>query len=226
MGRVHGEQQVMEMLSKTPNIFRRALMGWLWKEIGTFIGTKKMDGIIRRDLKKRKRWIDSRGWESKVVNLFSGKVVDFITGKSINMAAFNTAGNILGTGATGRGFSMMATTGLLYKKKRSIHGALEFLEEGGTIHNDKYMPIPVKGSGIEKAYPKFKNWLRSGRFNIIYKNGLAYYFLQNKLMYVGMKMVKVMFAHRFTQLAEARKAGINIRAGSAVDKAVQAAGRA
>ena len=226
MGRVHNEQQVMQAFSRAPDIFRRTLLAWLWRETAMFIGTRKEDGVFRKELKKKRRWIDNRMWETKIIRLFSGKVVDYITKKTINLAAFSKPGNILGTGVTGRGFSMVAQMGLIYRNKKQIHEAMEFLETGGTISSKKYMPIPVKGAAIDKAGGKFLHWLRMGQFDVVYKNGLALYFLKNKLMYVGKRMVKVMFAHRFTQLASIQKPGVEIRAMQTVAKATDAAQRA
>jgi hypothetical protein len=221
MGRVTGDKVVMEMFKKAPAVFRRVLLGWLWKESEMFIGTKKTNGIVRQKLLEKKTWAKAQQWRTSIVNLFTGKVVDYLSGRTITM---KTADN-LGGGAFGRGFSMMAKMGVFYTKKKKVHEAMEFLEQSGTIDSSKYMPIPIKGSNMSTPYAKFKAWASENKFRFIFKNGLILYYLKDKLMFVGRRVVHVKFAHQFNRLFNSYKPGIDGRAAAAVDKAAVAAGR-
>ena len=216
MGKVTGVEKVKEMFNKAPDVFRKNILSWLLKENEMFIGSKKTDGVFRRELMKRKTWAQGQSWSSRIVKLFKGMVVDALTGQVINQKSIATGA---GTGVMGRGFSMTCKMGMFYRNKKSIHTALEFLEEGGSISSDKYMPVPVKGINIENPGGKFRQWLSTGQFKVIYKNGLALYFLQSRLMFVGRKMVQINYAHHFNQMFDARRTGIDYRAAIAVDKA-------
>lgn len=219
MGRVVGTEQVRQMLGRAPAYFQRTILGWLLKEVELFIGSKKADGIIRGNINKKRRWVDGRSWRTNVVNLFRGQVVDVLTGQAVNFKSMQAGA---GTGATGRGFSMVCRMGVLYRTQKDIHRALEFLESGGRISSDKYMPVPLKGSDIDKSYVKFKHWLRTGEIHTVYRNGLVLYFLKDKLVFVGRKAVNVLFSHRLTAVFDMRRPEVEARGNLAVERAAVA----
>lgn len=230
MAKVHGDDKVRRMFATAPGVFRNEYLRWLLKENEMFIGSKKMDGAFRRKLYAQRRWSDQGQWRSQVANLFKGIVVDPVNGQRVNFKTLNA--NVAGTGFNTAGISMSLRMGLLYRQQKQIHKALEFLEEGGPISSSKYMPIPIAGRGMVKPYQKFQYWLKTGMFNVVYKGGLAYYFLKGKgkkdrdaLAFVGYKRTNVRFAHRFSMAFENRKPGIEVRAQAATNIAVEKAER-
>jgi len=228
MGKVHGLEDVQRMFSSCPLRLKRELLAWLLDEGKRFIGKKGRDGLIRQQLSNRKRWSDSGSWRTQVLGLLKSRVVDPITGKVINQKEFSpkSSGTWSGSGILGTGLSMNLQMGLLYRNKKKIHEALEFLETGGSIHSDKYMPIPVQGSNLSKAYEKFKHWYESGEFNVVYKNGLALYFLKSRgrnrsaLMFVGRKNVNVKMRINLIPQFEAQKMAMEARASERIEKAI------
>jgi hypothetical protein len=213
---------VFRKLAGSPAVYRREVFRWLLRENSIFIGTRTKPGIVRRKLLARRRWSDGGSWRSQVLGLVKGRVVDPVSG------AIVTKAGSAGQGILGGGISMKLQMGVLYRTRKKIHTALEFLEAGGTIKNNKFMPVPVKGSGMSKAYEKFRSWLRSGRFTVIYKGGMAFYFLnknhprqRSDLKFVGYKNVGVKFNIGMRPAFEARKPAINAAGQAAIDKATQ-----
>jgi hypothetical protein len=89
------------------------------------------------------------------------------------------------------------------------------------------MPIPVMGSDIGKAYTKFKYWYSNGMFTVIYKNGLAFYFLnkpnspnKGELKFVGRKNVNVKFGHRFNDRFSQSQSTMLSRGKAVFDNAI------
>lgn len=226
MGKVTGLQDIQKMFASCPGILRNQLLSWLLFENQKFIGDKKLNGAIREKMERKKTWINGNPWRTQVRNLFKGYVVDPVTNQRVNFRTINASTFGAGTGVVGGGISMSLKMGLMYRTQKQIHAALEALEESHTVSSDKYMPIPIKGSDLSKSYQKFKFWLSSGMFNIVYKNGLALYFLKsrgksrNALMFVGRKNTRVNFHFSFYQSWESRQLGFESRGNSAIDKAI------
>jgi hypothetical protein len=168
------------------------------------------------------------------MNLFNGKVIDLLSGqvvtpKKIHAGWFSGAGS----GATGSGVSMQLKMGVLYNTRKKIHEALEALEEPHTVTSNKYMPIPVSGSNLSKPYQKFQSWNKAGMFQVIYKNGLAFYFLNSakgvlrsekeqhgKLMFIGRKKANIKFAHHFTKHFNSMLPAMIFRGRGVVEKSI------
>jgi hypothetical protein len=194
MGKVHGMKDVEKMFASCPGILRNELLNWLLFENRLFIGDKKISGAVRNRLERTKTWISGQGWKTQVSGLFKGYVVDPLTNQRVSYRAINKSNLVAGTGLFGSGISMVLKMGLLYTNQKPIHKAVESLTEPHNVTSEKYMPIPVKGLNISKPYAKFKWWLKSGKFRVAYKNGMAFYFWKDKpkkdrsaLMFVGKK---------------------------------------
>lgn len=219
-GKVNGQESVNKMLSSVRPEARQALLRWMYKERNDFIGKKGKDGLIRREINKKLTWSGNRIWRSQMTNLFTGKVTDPLTKQVVTpkriRASFlsGTKGGGAGAGLTGDGVSLTLKMGVMYRTRRKVHEALEALESPHTVNSNKYMPIPVKGGDIGKAHTKFKYWLSHGMFTVVYKNGMAFYFLNSKkglssergrdgeLMFIGKKTANVRWSHNFRQRFE------------------------
>jgi hypothetical protein len=218
---------ITRKLAGSPAEYRRAVFGWLLRENSVFIGTRTKPGIIRRKVLARKRWSDGGSWRSQVVGLIKGRVVDPMSGQVVTRAGMEST-RVTGGGLFGAGVSMRLQMGVLYRSRKKIHEALEFLEGGGTVSSDKYMPVPVKGSGMSKAYEKFKHWLSAGMFTVVYRGNMAFYFLKRKgpaqrsdLKFVGFKRVGVKFNIGLRPAFESRIPEINAAGQVAIDKATR-----
>jgi hypothetical protein len=231
MGKVHGIEDINRMFSNCPTVLRNELLRWLLFENEKFIGTKKINGAIRNSLERKRTWIGNSAWKKQVVTLFKGYVVDPITNQQVTFKKLNAGTFGAGTGVLGTGVSMRLKMGMMYRNKRQIHEALESLDESHSVNSSKYMPVPVKGLNISKPYTKFSYWLKQGMFNVVYKNGLALYFLKGKkgssessngpLMFVGRKNVNVKWRLGFNMAWANRQSGVIPRGEAAINKAVQ-----
>lgn len=229
--RVINKEQFQANLARAPGLVKESIFKWLVYEGTAFIGTRTKDGIMRREMSRKTKWLGGQ-WRSQVMGLFKFRVVDAITGQAISRKGLIVdKSGMLGGGAFGTGISMSLKMGMMYNTQKQIHKAMEFLESGGDITSNKYMPIPLKDSGIGKAYTKFKSWLKAGDFYVLYKGGKAFYFLKRatlrsekeslgKLMFVGLKRVKINWHHSFNQKWSLRQIGVIDRAGAAVDRAI------
>lgn len=228
-GEVHGNEQVKRMFDKAPGVFRNEILGALLRVNRWIIGDKKSTGVIRKKIISRKRWIDSSGWRSQVVNLVKGKVVDPLTGQVVTRKRMLGLGS--GTGLFKKGISMTLQMGVIYRNKKQIDTALEFLETGGSVSTSKYMPVPVQGSGMAKAFKKFKYWMRTGKLTAVYKNGIALYFLNNgtgerkrdDLKFVGKKNVNVRFNIGLNTVFNSRQGMIRSSLNRALETAAKKA---
>ncbi|MBE3144595.1 MAG: hypothetical protein IMZ61_11820, partial [Planctomycetes bacterium] len=226
---VHGKEQVKRMFDQAPGVFRNEFHRTLLGVNRWFIGDKRQAGIVRRKIVNKRRWIDSKGWRSQVVNLVKGKVVDPLTGQVVTRKGMLGAGS--GTGLFKKGISMTLQMGVLYRNKKQIDTALEFLETGGNVSTSKYMPIPVQGGGMAKAFKKFKYWMQTGKLTAVYKNGIALYFLNNgtgerkrdDLKFIGKKNVNVRFNIGLKPSFEYSKGRINTELAGAVERAAKKA---
>lgn len=228
-GEVHGNEQVKRMFDKAPGVFRNEILGALLRVNRWIIGDKKSTGVIRKKIISRKRWIDSSGWRSQVVNLVKGKVVDPLTGQVVTRKRMLGLGS--GTGLFKKGISMTLQMGVIYRNKKQIDTALEFLETGGSVSTSKYMPVPVQGSGMAKAFKKFKYWMQTGKLTAVYKNGIALYFLNNgtgerkrdDLKFVGKKNVNVRFNIGLNTVFNSRQGMISSSLNRALETAAKKA---
>lgn len=230
MGRVLNADTVKQKLTGSPAVYREEILSWLLNENTSFIGSKTKTGLIRQRLYDKRRWSDSGTWRKQVVNLVNGKIIDPLTGQVVTRKGLVSAKGT-GGGLFNQGISMNLKMGVMYRNQKQIHKAMEFLEEGGTISSDKYMPVPVHGSNMVKAFEKFRYWLKNNMFTVIYKNGVALYFLNNKrggvlegekmkgkLMFVGKKSININFKIGLRNAFEARKGAMISRGELAVDK--------
>jgi hypothetical protein len=232
MGKVLNGDAVRNKLNAAPSAYRAEILDGLLKINRDFIGDKKAIGLIRRKMYAKDTWSSGSLWKSKVVNLMKGRVMDPLTGQTVTrkgMLNLKTAG--AGTGLLRQGISMNLQMGVMYRTKKKIDTALEFLEEGGTITSEKYMPIPVKGGNLGKSYQKFQYWMKSGQLQVVYRNGIALYFFKNKkgalgqesgkLMFVGRKKIDVKFKLGMRRAFEANKAKMNNRLEQSVNDATK-----
>lgn len=225
MVRVLNPDKFKAAFAKTPVAVRNNMRSWLLSENMAFIGSKVKPGAFVRELQRKMTWQKNAAWKTQVTGLFKGKVVDPITGAIVSKTSLSSVG--AGTGVLGGGISMKLQMGMVYRNKKKIHTAMEFLEEGGSISNSKYMPVPVKGADIGKAYSKFKYWLKAGMFTVVYKGGKAYYFLKSRgdskdaLMFVGLRRVSIKWHHSFHRIFDSQKIGLPGRGDAALDKAVR-----
>lgn len=234
-GKVTGRETVETMLGNITPKAQSAMLGWLNMERRNFIGVKGRDGIVRRTLNNKLTWNTGKAWRTQVVNLFNGKIIDPITGgmvtrKRMTAGTFSgVRGGGAGAGITGKGISMTLQMGVLYRNRKKIHEALEALENPHTVTSAKYMPIPVKGLGLAKAKENFKYWMSRGMFTVVYKNGLAFYFLnkpgqpndRKDLKFVGRKQVNIRFSHRFTDMFTREQPGMLTRGAAAFEKGMK-----
>jgi hypothetical protein len=228
MGRVHNAEAIRNKILGIPVEVKAEVFEGMMKINRDFIGDKKMAGLMRRKLYARNTWRNSKLWETRVVNLLKGKVVDPLGGQVLTRKSFFSAKKAgLGGGMFGAGISMRLLMGVMYRTKKKLDEALEFFETGGTVTSDKYMPIPVKGGDIGKAYTKFKYWLRAGKFTVIYKNGLAFYFLRNgprsrdDLKFVGRKNVNIKFKLQMKQNFAMNESKMQKRLADSIDAATR-----
>lgn len=228
MGRVLNADAVKKKFDDCPGVYHNEIFSWLRGENFSFIGSKTKPGIIRERVLQKRRWSDSGTWRTQVINLINGKIIDPLNGQIVTKKGLSSSKGI-GTGLFNQGLSMNLKMGIMYRNRKKIHEALEFLETGGTITSDKYMPLALSGSSMNKAYQKFQYWLKAGMFNVIYKNGIALYFLnkkggaQNKdrknLKFVGRKKVTINFKLGIQSTFDARKGLIISHGQEAVERA-------
>jgi len=215
-------------------IFRDEIQKGLFKINRGFIGDKKSAGLMRKKAYSRDTWSSGRLWKTQVVNLIKGVILDPLTGQVVTVKRPIKAGSA-GGGLFNQGLSMSLKMGIWYRTKKPIHKALEFLDTGGTITSNKYMPVPIKGQDIGKFYQKFQYWRRSKQLTVIYKNGLAFYFFNyksgrgnlrvgeehsGKLVAVGKKKVDIKFKLQLDQNFKQNEPLMNRHMQTAAEKAV------
>lgn len=228
MGRVIGADELHKKMDSWPGIYHHKILSWLMFENEKFIGTRKSAGAMRNKLLRKQRWIGGL-WENKVVHLLKGRIVDALGGGIVTHKTINAAG--AGGGLLRSGLSMVLQMGVLYRNRKKIHEALEFLEEGGNISSEKYMPVPVKGSMMTKAYGKFQHWMSSKILSVAYRNGVALYFLNKKatgekagkLVFVGLRRASIKWQMLLKQSFEARRGAIVGRGIGIINEATKKA---
>ena len=179
-GELKNGEQVKAMIRRFPNVYNRYLKAFMLREGTAFIGSKKKDGDFRKQLLS-KIGLTGKTWKLNVVRLFKTQ--------------FDQPNKKL--------FDMTLRMGVLYNTRKQIHAAMEMLGEGGTIQSGKYMPIPMyanlKEIGINQPYKYFRRKLLKKEFEVVYKNGRAYYFDTKRkdasdkgvLLFMGIKKVTI-----------------------------------
>lgn len=73
---VLGEKKAQRILAEAPSALSDAVEHWMWKERLRFIGNNSEDGAFRKSLMRKKRFRDGRGWSKGLVHgAFKGRIV-------------------------------------------------------------------------------------------------------------------------------------------------------
>jgi hypothetical protein len=219
---VLNERRLQIALASAPKVFTREVAHWLWKERKTFIGNKTYMGSFRQSLLRKKRKSYDGTWNKGLAMAFVG---------------FPSGMNTLGT--------MEMHLGLSDKWRKKIP-YIEELAKGYSVSpkSKKWLVIPFYKSmrGIQRsgryggtAMGVAKNtWSKylSQKFEdkaikVVPYHGKVLFFgtdkagsMKNKLMFVGVKHVKIKKQFDFLAACRRRIPGIIRRAAKTVDKTV------
>lgn len=170
-GKIEGADRVKEMINRAPEVYRKAVLGWLLKERNSFVGDGKKDGVFRKKL-LRKKTVRGGTWETKVARIFKGWI-----------------GN-------GEKLGMYLEMGFPTTKKRKIHEILETLTKSHSVTSTSYMPTPVYKNlaGVKNTYKFFKRKSSLGELTVV-RDAEKILFFDKKgskdLLFVGVKKIYI-----------------------------------
>lgn len=203
-GALAGRDEVKAMINAAPEVFIRYLRRSLNNAAVYFIGRKKGARPKRGQFTGKGSRAKSREWKQKFVDpakhgLIRAQLHNKRTGigKAYSDKFLNTAFNYRIENSDR--IEMKLRAGTLYTEKKKVHEIIEFLEQGGTIHSSKYMPVPIyenissKPAGFKGYQGIFKFLLKNKRLSQMFKNGRVYYVdkTTGKLLFVGTKSISV-----------------------------------
>lgn len=224
-----GEKEVQQLFAMAPKTFSAAMRRWMYRERRSFVGNKKKDGVIRRDLQRKPHRYEQRNWKPYVADAFTGVL------ENKNSLA-----------------NMTLRMGVISNRLEKMP-YLQALAEGATIRpkNAQWLIVPHYGNlasaGLfgryggrgKRTYAKLfgEMFNKSNIHGVIHGGKLLVYgdfptsggshnarhshLLHHKLLFIGLKKVSIKKRIKFYERFNSRIPSITKRANNAIKQTIR-----
>jgi hypothetical protein len=232
-GKIYGHEDIVEMVNIAPQVYIRHMRSLLNKIGRYFIGSNKSSKTKGASVKGRSRKARLAFNDKFVDSPKRGLIRGQLIGKKNSLHQpwedkfINAAINYRLTDSNTLNMKMRA--GVIYTNKKKIHELMEFFEQGGTINNSKYMPVPIydnfrsKFNNFKNQHSIFTSMMRQKKLGLILKGSKVYYIDKStgKILFVGTKRVTVKKQYDFYGKWNAAQGKITSDFMDAVDNATK-----
>jgi hypothetical protein len=189
------------LFALAPEQYRKAVLGWLIRERGLFVGDKKKDGSFTRKILAKKLSHGDGHWSKQVAKTFKGYILGE---KSAQGMTLRMGVNLSGTSKFAQSIAKM--------------------EDGYTQSTNKNMLVPFDVTSPRKlALVKFKEMFAEKKLGIIRSAGRIFYYDRagGEIMFMSTKRITVPDQFDFIPAWESRLPSVVERGQKGIDKATE-----